>query len=242
MLSIYGIIISTAAFIAIFIGDRLAKKRELNSYLLWGASLWGIGTGLIGARLYHVIDFWTYYSQNLLGIFMIWRGGMGILGGMIFGLAGGVYYLKKNNQHIFEWLDIAGVVMPLAQAIGRWGNYFNQEIFGRPTSLPWGIFIDLENRPVYYNEATKFHPLFLYESLLNFTLFCFLYKTFNEKKCEPGQLFFGYLGGYSIMRFLLEFMKTEPWRIYGVNVAQAFCLVFLLISVASLLHLKRRKL
>jgi prolipoprotein diacylglyceryltransferase len=145
---------------------------------------------------------------------------------------------------IAPWLDIAGVAMPLAQAIGRWANYVNQELYGPPTTLPWGIPIDSTHRigeyasMIEYNVDRRFHPLFLYESLLNIILFFVLLNIFNRRRAQwrlrDGDIFLLYLMGYSLIRFLLEFIRVEIATIPGtsINSSQAFTLVVFLLAGA----------
>lgn len=131
------------------------------------------------------------------------------------------------------WLDLGSVVLPLGQAIGRWGNLFNQEIFGAPTNLPWGIYIKPENRPSNFTNFNKFHPLFLYESILNLLLFLILLTLYRKfSKTSPKGVFLSlYLGGYAIIRFYLEYLRIETWKIGNLNVSQCISILVLAFSI-----------
>jgi phosphatidylglycerol:prolipoprotein diacylglycerol transferase len=167
------------------------------------------------------------------------------LGGLFGGGLVGWVHLKRARVDVAEWLDIAGVVIPLGQAIGRWGNYFNQEIFGSPTALPWGIFIDPGNRPVGMESFERFHPLFLYESLACLVLFVMLYRLYGKRygmtgkktplRVPRGRIFLFYVTSYCVIRFFLEFLRAEPaamWKVSGLNVVQVICgLVVLIASI-----------
>ena len=237
MLNLYGITISLSIFLCILITQRLVVKYKKNEEIFWGLSFWTIFCGILGARLYHVLDYFDYYRYHQLDIFKIWNGGMGIWGGIFGGTLGAITYLKIKGEKIFPWLDIISVVTPLGQSVGRWGNFFNKEIFGLPTTLPWGIYIEPEKRPVEFLNYSKFHPLFIYESILNFILFLFLlilYKKTNEKT-PSGTFLCIYLISYSTIRFFLEFLRINPWKIeissLFLNVSQCISILVIIISI-----------
>jgi len=167
---------------------------------------------------------------------MVWRGGMGIFGGIVGGVLGAWFYSRKREERFLLFLDVGGLGLPIGQAIGRWGNYFNQELYGKPTNLPWGIFIKPENRLLDVIEFEKFHPLFLYESFGSVIIFLILWWLVKTKKVKvrKGKLFFWYLGLYGLVRFFLEFLKIEVWMINGVNVAQGVSLGLILLSLTVL--------
>ena len=235
----YGFIITFSIAVSIFFASKLAKKKNLDSDILYGGMFWVILSGIIGARLYHVVHFWSFYSENPALIIKLRIGGMAIYGAIIFGVAAGLIYLKIKKQHITDWIDLGGLLLPLSQAIGRWGNYFNRELFGAPTSLPWGIYIPPEKRPEIFKDYEKFHPLFLYESLLNLMLFLFLLWVFNKKTgtfenadgLKKGSVFFLYLAGYGLIRFFMEFLKLDAWKIAGLNTAQIISILLVLSGI-----------
>ena len=226
----YGITISISILVSVLIAEKLSKKSpsKLKPETLWNLALISIIAGVLGARLYHVASMHEYYLANPMQILMIWKGGLGIWGAVIFGVGAALAYSAINKEPILPWLDIAGVVLPLGQAIGRLGNFFNHELFGKTTSLPWGIEIP--------ELAGKYHPIFAYESLLNTALFFILYKSYPPKKA--GNTFARYIAGYSIIRFFLEFLRTDSWTIYGLNVAQT---ISILLIVGSLIFMRGTK-
>ena len=236
MTNLYGIIISIAIFTSVKTAERIIEKSEEET--LWGLSLWAIISGIIGARLYHVLDYLDFYLKNPVKIFYIWDGGLGILGAIAGGAVGIAIYLKINGKKVLPWLDVVSVVMPLGQSIGRWGNFFNKEIFGKPTALPWGIYISPNKRPPGFLQNEKFHPLFIYESIFNLILFIFLYKTYRKKHNElkSGVFTSLYLIGYSVIRFSLEFLRIDPWAIklssnLTLNVAQTISILLIILSL-----------
>jgi len=236
VLNLYGIFISLGIFLSLISAQKIIEKK--NEEILWGISFWAILFGIIGARIYHVIDLFGYYSTHLLDIFKIWRGGLGIWGALIGGIIGTYFYLKFKHEKILPWLDVVSVVVPLGQAIGRWGNFFNNELFGYPTTLPWGIYVSPNNRPEQFLIFDKFHPLFIYESVLNLILFLTLFKIYKKfSKNLPSGVFLAlYLGGYSVIRFFLEFMRISPWEInlengIALNVSQCISILVLAFSL-----------
>lgn len=231
----YGLVISIAIFLSILFAKKLIQKD--NEDTLWGVALTAIVFGIAGARIYHVIDYLDFYLRYPVEIIKMWNGGLGIWGALIGGFVGIFFYLKKKNKKILPWLDIVSVVTPLGQAIGRWGNFFNLEIFGLPTNLPWGMYIKQDERPIQYYDQNKFHPLFLYESILNTILFVFLFKMYKKhsQRLPHGIFLFLYLGSYSIIRFLLEYLRVDPWvvtlRGTVLNVSQCISILVLAISL-----------
>ena len=238
----YGLIITSSIAVSIFIASKLAKKKNLDADILYGGMFWVILSGIIGARLYHVVHYWSFYSENPALIFNLRTGGMAIYGAIIFGVAAALIYLKIKRQRITDWIDLGGLLLPLSQAIGRWGNYFNEELYGPSTSLPWGIYISPKNRLDPFKDYEKFHPLFLYESLLNFLLFLFLLWVFNKNSgnsknadgLKKGSVFFLYLAGYGLIRFFMEFLKIDPWKISGLNTAQIISILLVLSGILGI--------
>ena len=225
-MSTYGIIISFSIFISALIAEKLTPKNDKN--ILWGLVFWSVLCGILGARTYHMLHLLPYYINSPDQIIAVWNGGLGIWGGLAGGCLGGIVYLKTKKQNVMPWLNLTGMVLPLGQAIGRLGNFFNQEIYGPPTNLPWGIYIRPENRPLRYIAFNKFHPLFIYEGLLNICLFLVLFYLW--KKGKKKSIFWLYLAGYSIVRFFLEYLKVDPWSILGLNVSQGISILVLLTS------------
>lgn len=233
----YGICLFLGIFLATLIGEKLCKKSKLDLQVYWKAVFYALLFGLLSARVYHVIHRVDYFTQHPLEVIAVWHGGLGIWGGILGGLLG-IYLSTRKTGKLIEYADVFAVVAPLAQAIGRWGNYFNKELFGFPTKLPWGIYIPPELRPAVFKYYDHFHPLFLYESLLCLLLFVFLYRVYGRQKLLGKKLLDGntamlYLIGYSFVRFFLEFLRPDPWKILGIPTASLIS--FLVILVAFLL-------
>ena len=234
MTNLYGFLI-TLSIISCLIVVRSFVKKE-NSDIFWGLAFWSILCGIIGARTYHILSNIPYYSTNIVKVFEVSKGGLGIWGALLGGAIGSFIYLKIRKQDVLSWLDLIVVSLPLGQSIGRWGNFFNQEIFGLPTSLPWGIFIRLENRPTEFLNFERFHPLFLYESILDLVLFVALFSLYKRKKgvFKSGTFLVLYLGFYSAIRFFLEYLRIDPWKVFGLNVSQCISILVLGLSVVFL--------
>jgi phosphatidylglycerol---prolipoprotein diacylglyceryl transferase len=224
----YGIIFAVAAVAAAWLATREARRRGEDSERVWTLLLVAAVGGIIGSRLYHVIHEWAFYSENLALIPQVWLGGLGIPGGVAGGMIALAIFTRLQGLKLWRWLDIAAPAMLLAQAIGRFGNLVNQELYGPPTDLPWGIPIDAEHRvPPYTDldqypvESTSFHPLFLYESLLNLLgMFVLLYvgRRF-ARRLYDGDIAMMYFIWYGSVRTLLEGFRTGNWLIGGVPTA-----------------------
>jgi len=213
---LYGLMIG----LGVLVGAWVASKKDKK---IWDCLVWVIGGGIIGARLYHVVDWWSYYSEHLSQIPAVWQGGMGIYGGILGGILGLWIYTRRReepNLLFLKMLDAGALGLPLGQAIARWGNYFNQELYGLPTNLPWGIYIRPENRLLEVMDFKYFHPLFLYESLWCLIIFIIIINIIKVIPMGKGKIFAVYLGLYGLGRFFLEFLRLEAWTINGVNVAQ----------------------
>ena len=238
----YGFFIALGILAGLWVAEKIIKKFPISDCRLPIAAIlaWILIPGIIGARFYHVIDYWKYYRENLREIFFIWHGGLGIFGGIFGGLLGlywycfttevhwtwqqvGTRFLKrinfnKINEKFLELLDLGVVGLVIGQAIGRWGNFFNQELYGWPTNLPWGIYIRPENRLPDLSGFERFHPLFLYESLGCFLIFCLLIHVLKSSGYQiisknPGAVSFLYFFLYSLLRFWLEFLRPEGWMV-----------------------------
>ncbi|MFH0942971.1 MAG: prolipoprotein diacylglyceryl transferase [Candidatus Beckwithbacteria bacterium] len=213
---LYGLMIG----LGVLVGSWAASKKYRE---VWDGLLWAVGGGIIGARLYHVIDYWSYYSQNLTKIIAVWQGGMGIFGGILGG-ALGLLIFSQSKKKWLKLLDAGALGLPLGQAIGRWGNFFNQELYGYPSTLPWAIYIKPENRLVQFMDYKYFQPLFLYESLWCLSVFIILWRLSRRWPLGQGKWLAAYLFLYGLGRFFLEFLRLNPWQIGGINVGQAISL------------------
>jgi phosphatidylglycerol---prolipoprotein diacylglyceryl transferase len=247
----YGIIIMIGVLFAVWISIRETKARGLTAEIIWDLVPWLLVSGIVGARIWHVltpsksmgvgID---YYFSHPIEILNIRQGGLGIPGGVIGGVFALIVFAKKKNLKFFEWADIIAPGLAIAQAIGRWGNFINQELYGPPSNLPWAIYIDPAHRISGYEEFSRFHPMFLYESiwnLINYMILSFLSKRY-EDKIIPGDIFFAYLIIYPIGRFLLEFIRLDASYLVGVNANQITMAVVAITSTCILVirHGKKR--
>jgi phosphatidylglycerol:prolipoprotein diacylglycerol transferase len=248
----YGIILMLGALAAAMVARRMMRRDGRDPDLVWDALMWALVFGIIGARLYHIftpseslramgIDT-AYYLTHPLDILFTWRGGLGMPGAIVGGLFGIYLFTRRRKISFAMMIDYAAPGLALAQAIGRWGNYVNQELYGPPTDLPWGIFIQPENRMAGYELYERFHPLFLYESLWNFGLALFLLWVWRRFRGRllAGDLFLIYLIGYPLGRFWLEFLRLDFVRSYGLNFNQALMLLTALASAAALIIRHRR--
>ncbi len=209
---IYGLMIALGVIVAVwFIGWRM-QQRGMNPEIAISLAWVVVPAGLIGARLYHVITDWRSFSdEDRWGdVFKIWEGGLGIPGAIIAGVIAAAVLCKMRGWSLAQILDIAAPTLLAAQAIGRLGNWFNQELFGRPTDLPWGVEIDQVNRPVEYFTDTTFHPTFLYEALWMLALMGLLLWLDKLRKLPVGHLFALYVLGYASGRIWIEFLRVDP--------------------------------
>ncbi len=258
----YGIIIVAGALVGGYVATIEARRRGEDPEHVWNALTWCLIGGILGARLYHVLSspqgdvvgFQFYFVTNpfeTIRIFgasipfptalMIWNGGLGIFGGVAGGVLALAIYAWRNNLSILRWLDIAAPGLILAQAIGRWGNYINQELYGPPTSLPWGIRIDAEYRlprfadlSRYPVETTRFHPVFLYESLWNLATFVALTvigRRFKDRLVD-GDIVSLYLILYGLGRLFIEALRPDAWLVGGIPTAQIVSAVMIVVGAA----------
>lgn len=235
----YGLLIALGAMIAFLIALRLAKHYQLKKDLVFDLTFWLILAGILGARIYDVLLELPYYLKYPEKFFFVWEGGLAIHGAILAGLI--VVYLFSKKHKINFWIlsALTVTVLPLAQAVGRFGNYFNQELFGKPTNLAWGIPIDASYRPLNFLEFTHFHPTFLYESLglilIFLSLLFFTYYFLVKQKVYPNfykHLTIIYLIAYSVLRFSLEFIRLDETSLFlGLRWPQVISLIIIIISL-----------
>jgi len=237
----YGILMATAIVVGLWLGYRQAKREGLPADDIISAGQWAILAGLAGARIYEVIFNWDYYGRYPSKIVAVWEGGLAMHGGLIVGPAVGAYLAYKWRLPILKGLDVAAPSMVIGQAIGRWGNFFNEEAFGRPTDLPWKLYISPEHRPLGYAQFEYFHPTFLYESLWDFAVFLLLIVVFRKRfERAPGALFLTYLGLYSIGRFLTEALRTDALMLGPIRIAQLASVLGVTLALVGVPLLLRR--
>lgn len=206
---------------------RLARRAGRDPEVAANGMIVVAIAALIGGRLYHVIDQWDRYSHDLASIVLPPYSGLGVYGGLATGTIAAWLYARRRKEPFLVWADIVAPALFLMQAIARWGNYFNQELYGPPTNLPWGIPIDCAHRvgewscAAFPEATTRFHPLFLYESvsgLLGMLVLLWLGSRFRER-LRPGDLLLVFFIWYGIVRFLLETFRTANWTFFGVPMA-----------------------
>jgi prolipoprotein diacylglyceryl transferase len=244
----YGLMIALGVFAAVWLAQRrwAAQGRDPDDFVY--VAMRAVPAGLIGARLYHVITDWQRFDNGeWADAFKIWEGGLGIPGGMLAGVLVGVWAAKQRGMPLPDTMDAAAPALPLAQAIGRIGNWFNQELFGKPTDLPWGLKIDVENRPVGYTLDSTFHPTFLYEMLWNLALCALLLwldsvrRSDGTRLVRRGYLIAVYVLGYATGRLWVELLRIdEASEIAGVRVNVWTSLIAIAASLVMLVSAQRR--
>lgn len=242
----YGTILAVAILLGAYVSSLEAKRQGRGGELVWDGLVWVLGFGFLGARIYHILNFWEFYKLNKVLMVQVWNGGLGIYGAFLGGMVGLLVWGKGlkglKGIKILEILDIAAPGMAVGQAVGRFANYFSQELYGWPTNLPWGIYIAREKRFYGLESFAYFHPLFLYESLwnlLNFALLIYISRKY-EHKLLPGELFAIYLPTYAVGRLFLEGLRIESWMLGGYRMAQLVSIVLILASVVLVILRRAR--
>ncbi len=241
----YGLCIALGALAAVRFASARQDRRGGPKGLVESIAWWAVPAGLVGARLYHVATDWNKGSPSFadepLRIVRIWEGGLGIWGGVFLGTAVGCIVANRKGARAIRLLDVAAPAIPIAQAIGRFGNWFNQELFGRPTSLPWGLRIDLDNRPSGYEGFQTFHPTFLYESLWCLFIAGVLLRVERRARLKPGQLFALYVALYTAGRLAIETLRIDQaTRIGGFRVNELVAPTVGALALLAFLLLGRR--
>lgn len=242
----YALILIGGMLVGATLAARRAPKFGLDPKYIWDGLTWAIIPGLIGARVYHILTpspasglTTQYYLENPLQMLAIWNGGLGIYGGIVGGIVGIWLFARRHKQPLLAWLDLIAPSMALGQAIGRWGNFVNQELYGAPSDLPWAIFILPENRLRGYEAFERFHPLFLYESLwmLGTALILLGLAWRWRARARHGRLVLLYILSYATIRFLLDFLRLDSHGIQGIPALTTAQLVSLGAAGAALILL-----
>jgi len=218
----YGLMFVLGFFSAAALAMRLGKKWQMDTEELLNTAFWAFGGGVVGARAYFVLLNYKHFLEEPAQAFMIWTGGLSIHGGLLGGILAGFIYCKVRKLPFLRTTDLLLAAMPLAQAIGRWGNFFNSEAFGKPvgSDFPLKLFIPEESRPFQFRDQLYFQPTFLYESIYDLLLFFVLYFGIAERvKKYPGLLSCIYIAGYSIGRLIIEPMRTDSLLAFGMPAA-----------------------
>ena len=245
----YGLLIMGGALAGATVAARRAKAAGDDPDHVWSGLLWCLVLGLVGARLYHVVSSpqgtdvgLRYYLQNPLEVLAVWKGGLGIFGAVAGGLLGLYLYTRFNSLSFWRWADFAVPGLALGQAIGRWGNYANHELYGYPTDLPWAIYIDPAHRLPGFEAYERFHPTFLYESLWNLLVFVVLLWAGRRfaGRLREGDLLLLYGVLYPVGRILVETQRPDAWLVAGVPAAQWVSGGAIALSLGLAWHRRRR--
>jgi prolipoprotein diacylglyceryl transferase len=236
----YGLAYVVALLAAVWIVDRRWEARGGSRELVHEVALWGFPAGLIGGRLYFLATSWDEVPDHWWGPFAIWQGGLGIWGGIACGTLGGLWVLRRRGADIPAFLDAAAPALLVAQAIGRIGNYFNQELFGGPTSLPWGLEIDPAHRPAGYEQFATFQPTFLYELVWNLLLAYALVRLGRTGRIRAPGIFALYVAGYSGFRIFEELLRVDPaHHILGLRLNFFVAVILCVAGLAWFLRIQR---
>lgn len=234
----YSLTLIAAVIAAFFIAKARAKKEGIGPKIFEDTFFWVLIIGFLSARAFYVILYFDKFRNNLWEIFAIWNGGLAIYGGIIGGLLTLYYICRKYTLGFWKMSDILVFALPIAQAIGRLGNYFNYEAFGKPTELPWKMLVPENFRPPGYENYMYFHPTFAYEIIWNLLVFLLLALSikFNAKKpLNAGVLTGLYLLLYSIGRFFIESIRLDSAFVFGMRSNQIVALLLILLALGIII-------
>jgi len=220
----YGILISIGVILGTILALREAKRVGVDENAFIDLLLFAIPAAVIGARAYYVIFSWDYYKDNPIQILNFRGGGLAIHGAIIAAVITAVIFTRRRNLDFWQIADIAAPSLALGQAIGRWGNFINQEAYGIPTDLPWGIIVN----------GVKVHPTFLYESIGDFLIFLFLVWYRRKKVKVSGEVFLLYIVLYSTVRFFVEGLRIDSLMLCPIRVAQLVSVVSIIVGLVYL--------
>ncbi|MEU0171347.1 prolipoprotein diacylglyceryl transferase [Streptomyces iakyrus] len=241
----YAFCIIIGVFVAVWLGSRRWQARGGGKHLVADVAVWAVPFGIVGGRLYHVItDYQMYFGagKNWVDAFKIWEGGLGIWGAVALGAVGAWIGCRRHGVPLPAFADAVAPGLALAQAIGRWGNWFNQELYGRATTLPWAVKIDPENRPADSPDVATYHPTFLYESLWNIGVALLVIWADRRFKLGHGRAFALYAAAYTAGRFWIEYLRIdEAHRILGLRLNDWTSLLVFVAAVAYLVISARRR-
>jgi prolipoprotein diacylglyceryl transferase len=236
----YGLAYAVAVVAALAITARRWEAKGGRRDLVYEVALWGFPAGIIGGRLYFLATSWNEVPPHWWGPFAVWKGGLGIWGGIAGGTLAGLWVLRRRSANIPQFLDAAAPALLVAQAIGRVGNYFNQELFGGPTTLPWGLEISPAHRPAGYAQYATFHPTFLYELIWNLLLAGALVWLGRRRRIRAPGLFALYVAGYSFARIGEELLRVDPaHHIFGLRLNFYVAAILCLAGMAWFVRIQR---
>jgi len=228
----YGIFMASAVAAGYLLAIKRAKNFGIQADQADVIIFWLVIGGFVGARLYHVLSSIEYYSHHAIDIFKVWNGGLSIYGAVLSGLVCVLLFAKSYKLKALYLLDWLTPSLVLGQIIGRFGNFFNYELYGYPTHLPWKMFVPVQFRGIAYQNNAFFHPLFLYEAIGNAIILFILLKVL--KKPLPGALFLWYVLLYNVLRFFLEFLRIQSTIAFGLRINAYVSLVLAIAAVALL--------
>ena len=215
---LYGLVIAIGVLCAFWLARKRWQQAGRDPAQIEVAGIWAVVAGFIGGRLAYVSTHSGDFAGRWLHVFAIWEGGLALYGGLTLGILTGIFVAWRRGLPVLLALDAAIPGIPLAQAFGRWGNYFNQELFGTPTTLPWALRVDPGHRPERYADAATFHPTFLYESLWDLAVVGILLRVSATRRLRPGSLSLLYLLLYGVGRFGMELLRTDTtFRFLGLS-------------------------
>ena len=236
----YGILLAIGVLVGVWVSEQRWRHRAYPRDGIYDIAFWVVVWGVIGARLYHVITDYQLFTDDPLRAFQIWRGGLGIWGAVLGGGIAVVVITKRRHYPTLAVMDCMAPGIILAQAIGRWGNYFNQELFGKPTTLPWALEISPAHRPLGYAGYATFQPTFLYESLYCLAVFGILLAVEHHWRLKLGQTFALYVMLYTFGRFWFENMRIDPaHHVAGLRINAWVSIGVFLAAFAWFLWLRR---
>lgn len=242
-LNAYGLMIALGVIAAVRIAGHRAETRGTATREDMAAiAMWGVPAGVVGGRLYHVVTSLDSFRGRWIETLYVWHGGLGIWGGIALGVLAGMWKASRLGIDVIDIADCAAPGIVVAQAIGRWGNWWNQELFGRPTTLPWALSVSESTaRAAGYPAGTTFHPTFLYESLACLFIAWVLVRAERRPGNRRGRTFLLYVAGYTVFRFFIEGIRIDPaHHVGGMRLNQWVSLVVLAGAVTALLVSRRR--
>jgi prolipoprotein diacylglyceryl transferase len=239
---LYGLTLLVAILAAVWLTTLRWKRQGGDPDLVIRVAVWGVAFGVVGARAYHDITSWSEVpNPKWKGVFEVWQGGLGVWGGILLGVLAGWAVVRRAGVSFAPFMDAAAPGLLLAQGIGRIGNWWNQELFGKPTSLPWGLKIDAAHRPVQYLGNATFHPTFLYELIWDVAGVLLLLWVARRWRIRPPGLFCLYVAYYTFGRFFEELLRVDPsHHFFGLRLNAWVSIVCFVVAVGAFVWLQRR--
>src|SRR6266704_1611110 len=237
---LYGLMIAIGIRLAVALARRRWAARGHDPVTLERPMIWAVVAGFVGGRVGYVITHSGDFRGRWWNVIAIWEGGLALYGGITIGILTGIWVCRRRGLPVLQALDAAIPGIPLAQAFGRWGNYFNQELFGTPTKVPWALEVEQAHRPAKYQAFATFHPTFLYESIWDLVIVGTLLWLSARRKLRTGSIVLCYLAMYAFGRFLLELIRTDTtFRLFGLS-RNAWVSLAVVIGAGVWLYLRER--